>query len=129
MEVSLGQKIGNHTILDQKRVSILGHSSPSVIKKNLREIPKFATKKWKIYLTVNRDGFNGFDSKTEATFGSTLFSVFSLMDFLTSVKSAVQFSVKCVKYVHFFACRLPHMKEWGEICHVIFQKIREMCKY
>ena len=25
------------------------------------------------------------------------------MDFLTSVKSAVQFSVKCVKYVHFFA--------------------------
>ena len=32
---------------------------------------------------MNRDGFNGFDGKTEATFGSTLFSVFSLIDFLT----------------------------------------------
>ena len=29
--------------------------------------------------------------------------MFSLIDFLTLVKSAVQFSVKCVKYVHFFA--------------------------
>ena len=49
-----------------------------------------------------RDGFNGFDGKTEGTFGSTLISVFGLIDFLSS-ESAVQFSVKCVKYVHFFA--------------------------
>ena len=32
MEISLGQKIENHAILDYKRVSSLGDSSPSLLK-------------------------------------------------------------------------------------------------
>ena len=65
MEIILWPKIENHAILDQKRVSSLGDSSPSLLK-NLHKIPKFATNK--NGKTVNRDGFNSFDGKTEATF-------------------------------------------------------------
>ena len=57
---------------------------------------------------MNRDGFNGFDGETEATFGSTLISVSKLIDFLmckNELKSAVQFSAKYVKFFPFLMCK------------------------
>ena len=131
MEINLWPKIENHAILDQKRVSSLGDSSPSLLK-NLHKIPKFATN-GKNGKTVNRDGLNSFDGKTEATFWSTLISVSSLIDFLTSVKSAMQFSVKYVEYVNTklrslpHLCRLPH-REHLRLTHRERLRLPHLCR-